>query len=136
MKRAYFVLFAAVIAAAAATALLARMPGPAPAPVGDAPEVPTTALSIAIDQGAIEPERTTVPKGHDVRLRVENRESHRVALVLAGYEDRLSLVLEPREERTVSFISDRPGADFAWLLDGEPAGRLTVSGSHLVEGHR
>ena len=29
-----------------------------------------------------------------------------------------------------------PGEDFAWLLNGKPAAKLRVAGSHLVEGHR
>ena len=44
--------------------------------------------------------------------------------------------LAPGAGWTGEFLADRPGEDFAWLLDGEPAGRLTVTGSHLVEGHR
>ena len=34
------------------------------------------------------------------------------------------------------FTADRPGDDFAWIVNGIPAARLTVSGSHLIEGHR
>ena len=33
-------------------------------------------------------------------------------------------------------LADRPGDDFAWIVDGAAVGRLVVQGSHLVEGHR
>jgi hypothetical protein len=62
---------------------------------------------------------------------------HAVGLALAGYEDRLAIpALSPGATWSGEFIADRPGEDFAWLLDGVPAGRLAVTGSHLVEGHR
>jgi len=66
-----------------------------------------------------------------------NRDAVTVTLSLAGYEDRLAPRALARGARwDTTFIADRPGEDFAWLLDGKPAGQLTVTGSHLVEGHR
>jgi hypothetical protein len=54
-----------------------------------------------------------------------------------GYEDRLGAVrVAPDSLWRGEFVADRPGQDFAWVLDGAPAGRLEVAGSHLVEGHR
>jgi hypothetical protein len=68
---------------------------------------------------------------------VEHRGAATARLTLAGYEDRLDIpALAPGAGWTGQFLADRPGEDFAWLLDGQPAGRLTVTGSHLVEGHR
>ena len=40
-------------------------------------------------------------------------------------------------ERTfVVPIAERDWRNFAWTIDGRPAGRFAVQGSHLVEGHR
>jgi hypothetical protein len=68
---------------------------------------------------------------------VEHRGEHPVRLALAGYEDRLDIPpLDPGTVWHGEFHAERPGEDFPWLLDGRPAGRLTVAGAHLVEGHR
>jgi len=102
---------------------------PAPAPV--------VVLALAIDGGRLAPAMTSVPKGARVRLRVDVRGTRGARLSLAGYQDRLAIPpLAPGETWTGEFFADRPGEDFAWLIDGVPAGRLAVTGSHLIEGHR
>jgi hypothetical protein len=70
-------------------------------------------------------------------VRVVHRGTGPARLALMGYEDRLGVAeVAPGATWRASFVADRPGDDFAWMLDGAPAGRLRVSGSHLVEGHR
>jgi len=136
MKR-YLVLLAVTLVAAGALSAVARRPR---RPTPDAPEaapVPVVALAVAIEDGRLVPEITSAPKGHEVRLTVENREGRSVTLALAGYEDRLAIPpLAPGARWSGAFAADRPGEDFAWLLDGRPAGRFAVQGSHLIEGHR
>ena len=139
MTRAYGILLALVVAAALGLGALARMPRRVvtrPAPAVAAPVAPV-ALALAVERGGIVPETSAVPKDRRVRLTVINRGSVAVTLRLAGYEDRVTLgPLAPGVARTIEFLADRPGEDFAWLLDGRPAGRLAVTGSHLTDGHR
>jgi len=136
MKRPYLLLAAAVVVLAMALTVLGRPRRPeTPHAVGTV--TPVVELAIAIRAGQVSPAATSVPKGSRVRLRVEHRGAATARLALAGYEDRLDIPpLEPGAVWTAEFLADRPGEDFAWLLDGEPVGRLTVTGSHLVEGHR
>jgi hypothetical protein len=102
---------------------------PAPAPV--------VVLTLAIEDGRLAPAMASVPKGARVRLRVDVRGTRGARLSLSGYQDRLAIpVLAPGTTWTGEFFADRPGEDFAWLIDGVPAGRLAVTGSHLIEGHR
>ena len=139
MKRAYLILGALTLAAGLALTAAGRIPlrrtPAAPAPVAGAGEV--VVLAVAIEGGAIHPASCAVPKDRRVRLTVTNRGAAAASLSLAGYQDRATLgPLAPGEARTVEFLADRPGEDFAWLLDGRPVGRLAVTGSHLAEGHR
>lgn len=136
MKRRYLLLAGAIVVVAVGLSLLGRpRRDPAAPPVATA--APVIELTIAIGGGAVSPAVTSAPKGHRVRLRVEHRGAATVRLALAGYEDVLEIPpLEPGATWTAEFLADRPGDDFAWLLDGRPAGRLMVTGSHLVEGHR
>ena len=136
MKRPYLLLATGVVVLALALTVLGR-PRRSESLRPAAIAAPMVELTITIGPARISPAVASVPKGHLVRLRVEHRGTATVRLALAGYEDRLDLPdLEPGTARTVEFLADRPGEDFAWLLDGQPAGRLTVTGSHLVEGHR
>ena len=136
MKR-YFILFAVAVA----LGLIGLLSGRAlrvssgPEPVAAEPEV---ALEITIGPGArIAPAVASVPKDHRVMLTVTNRDARPASLTLMGYEDRLGAVrVAPDSIWRGEFLADRPGQDFAWVLDGTPAGRLEVAGSHLVEGHR
>lgn len=139
MNRAYGLLLALIVAAAVGLGALGRLPRRAVAP--PAPTVPVAAapvsLALAVQGGGVVPETSTVPKDRRVRLTVINRGATVVSLCLAGYEDRVTLgPLAPGAARTLEFLADRPGEDFAWMLDGRPAGRLAVVGSHLMDGHR
>jgi hypothetical protein len=73
--------------------------------------------------------------GDAIVLTVANRTGHPVRLALAGYEDRVARTLATGATWRLAFLADRPG-ELAWLIDGVPHGPFTVSGSHLVEGHR
>lgn len=136
MKRPYAVLAVVIVVASVALALLGR-PRQAEAPSSAATAVPVVDLVIVIEAGRVSPAATSVPKGDRVRLHVECRGAATVRLALAGYQDVLEIPpLEPGRTWTAEFLADRPGEDFAWLLDGQPAGRFIVTGSHLIEGHR
>jgi voltage-gated potassium channel Kch len=137
MKR--YGLLALVVLAGAALILAAARPRSASV----APRaIPTEAraqraLSLVISDGAVLPARIEVPKGAAVLVRVKNRDPSAHRFSLLGYESAVSpAALSPGGAATVRFNADRPGSDFAWLLDGKPAGVFVVQGSHLVEGHR
>ena len=137
MRRAYLLLLAgvAVLAVVASVAAHAPARGRAAAPAPHA--LPTAALALALVDGRMAPDPAAVPKGHRVALTVTNRGSRAVDVRLAGYEDRVHApALAAGATWRVEFVADLPGEDFAWLVDGQPAGRLAVTGSHLVEGHR
>ena len=136
MNRRYVFLFAAIVAAALMISLAGRLPRPraeAPEPVAAAPR---TALELVIDGERMLPVLTQVEKGHRVDLEVVNRGNAEARLTLTGYDDRVDLRVGAGARTGVSFLADRPGDGFAWHVDGEPAGRFVVTGSHLVEGHR
>jgi hypothetical protein len=99
---------------------------------------PEAALEITIMPGEhIVPATASVPKDHMVKLSVTNHGARRASLTLMGYQDRFQVAaLAPDSTWRGMFLADRPGDDFAWMLDGAPAGRLAVTGSHLVDGHR
>jgi len=140
MKRRYLWL----LAASAAVALLLTMWGGRRTGRTTAPDATETTwvrpveLEIMIGpDGGMTPSSTTVEIGKRVVARVTNTGGQAVRLELPGYEDRLAAVtIDPGATWTGEFVADRPGEDFAWLVNGRPAGRLLVSGSHLIEGHR
>ena len=136
MTPAYRWLTITIVAAALALAFFVRAPKTTPRP---APSIPAAAESLALEiaRGAIRPDRTVVPKGTALTLSVRNRDDVPRQFSLAGYEDRpISKRIGARETAVILFRADRPGEDFAWLVDGRPAGRLVVAGSHLEEGHQ
>jgi hypothetical protein len=136
MKGHYLGLAIAVVVLAATLTLLGR-PRRAEPPATAAAPTPVAVLELAIEGGRVAPAMASVPKDARVRLRVSVRGTRGVRLSLAGYQDRLAIPeLAPGSSWTGEFFADRPGEDFAWLIDGVPAGRLAVTGSHLVEGHR
>ena len=99
--------------------------------------VQVTELALVLLAERLEPESVVVPKDQRVRLEVRNDRAAATTLVLQGYEDRFRVgPVAPGGTWLGEFVADRPGEAFAWLVDGQPVGRLTVSGSHLVEGHR
>jgi len=99
--------------------------------------VPTESLRVAFADGVARPEVASVPEGRQLTLTLTNEGTRFIQVDLAGYEDRVPPAsLGPGATRTVTFLADRPGEAFAFLVDGEPCGRLAVTGSHLPEGHR
>ena len=112
----------------------ARLESPAPARAAEA------AIDVALTitpESRIEPTEIAVAKDTRVRLTVTNRHRLAVSLALMGYQDRFAVAyLQPDSVWRGEFLADRPGDDFAWMLEGAPVGRLRVTGSHLVEGHR
>lgn len=138
MKRPYLWLALAVIAAAAVVTALGRAPADRRSEgVATAPVKRTVEVALQTRDGSVSPGLVRVEIGTHVRLTVSNTGTHRAALTLPGYEDRVRVPeLDPGKSWTGEFLADRPGDDFAWAVNGKPAGRLVVSGSHLVEGHR
>jgi hypothetical protein len=87
--------------------------------------------------GGMTPPSVQVEKDKRVVASLTNAGHRPVRVELPGYEDRLPAVtIEPGGSWRGEFLADRPGEDFAWLVDGKPAGRFIVAGSHLIEGHR
>jgi hypothetical protein len=133
----YRVLAAVVLAAALAVAAVARLPKRAPEAAAAPAPLPAAALALAVGDAGLVPRSSAVPKGHRVALEIANRTGRPVELRLAGYEDRLAVgTIAAGTTWRGAFVSDLPGDDFAWIVNGEPAGRLAVTGSHLVDGHR
>jgi hypothetical protein len=137
-SRAYAALFVvAVTAAVLITFVGGRRPRARIEPTAAAPAGPPVAVRAEVREGAIVPERTTVPLGSHVTVHARNAGAARHTLVLAGYDDRVAPAqIGPRDSVTFAFVADRPGEDFVWLIDTRPAGVFAVAGSHLVEGHR
>jgi len=130
------ILALAVGAIALALVLLERVPRPVPEAAREA-IVPVDTVRWRVHDTGVEPALAIVAKGHRVRLVLVNATGRAVTPRLPGYDDRVELPsLAAGETWSGSFLADRPGADFALWIDGEPAARLTVAGSHLVEGHR
>ena len=133
-----------LLAASAAVALLLTMWGGMRTRRSVAPGAPDAAWTRPVElevvigpDGGMTPPSMTVEKGARVLARLSNAGHRAVRVELPGYEDRLAAVtIDPGATWTGEFLADRPGEDFAWLVDGTPAGRLLVSGSHLIEGHR
>ncbi len=137
MRRSYTWLVAAVLAAALILSGLGHRIRPRTAVAPMPARTPASEVALEIRAGRVEPAVVAVAKGREVRLSVVNRGTQPVHLALAGYEDRFEIpVLHPQQSWRGKFLADRPGEDFAWLLDGRPAGRFVVTGSHLVDGHR
>lgn len=135
MKRYLILLF---IALAVAALLMSTRRS---ASVGRAPAAPVaSAVELEVEilpRAHVAPEAAEVPKDHRVRLVVVNHAGRTASLSLAGYQDRVAVLgLKADSTWRGEFLADRPGDDFAWMLDGEPVARLRVTGSHLVEGHR
>ena len=136
MKR-YLLLLGSAFALGLVLMLAARtIHAPSPV-VTRAPEIPSVDLMLTLTKAGITPENSSVPKDHRVRLTIVNRRRDRVGLALHGYQDKLMIGwIDPDSTWRGEFLADRPGEDFAWMLEGEPAGKLSVLGSHLVDGHR
>lgn len=137
MTRPYRWLAVAVFAGAVALAAFARAPKQAMRTAPRPAVASAAAIHIEIVSGAVRPERSEVPKGSTVVITVVNRDERPHSLSLAGYEGRsASISVAADGNAVIRFLADRPGEDFAWIVDGHPAGRLAVLGSHLEEGRR
>ena len=139
MMRRYLVLLVAALALGTALSFLAHSGWmrPAQEPASATTTVARVPVSIHVRDGAVTPGESVVPLGARVGLLVVNDGHEDIELALAGYEGRLSpLHVAGVTAARAEFTADRPGEDFAWLVDGRPAGRLQVAGSHLIEGHR
>jgi hypothetical protein len=135
MKRYAWLLLGTALAGTALLRLgIMRAPDRSEEPV--APSGPDTTLTLALRAGEIVPSRAEVPLGARVHLEIEGSDRETLRVSLGGYEDRVSVTIAPGRVGHVSFVADRPGEDFPWHVDGQALGRLSVTGSHLVEGHR
>lgn len=140
MKRRYLWL----LVASAAVALALTMWGGTGTRRALAPDAPDSAWVRPVElvfqigpDGGLTPASVAVEKDKKVLASLTNTGSRAVRVELPGYEHRLpAFTIEAGATWTGEFVADRPGEDFAWLVNGRPAGRLTVSGSHLIEGHR
>jgi hypothetical protein len=140
MSRRYVWLAVAIVALAAALTAWGERLSRRPAPIAssDSTRVPAEDVDLMIGpDGGMTPASVTVEKGSRVHLSMSNTGPTPVRVELPGYEVHFPAVtIEPGGRWSGEFVADRPGDDFAWLVDGRPAGRLAVTGSHLIEGHR
>lgn len=137
MKRPWVVLIAVAAMAGAALVIARRTPVGSPSEPLEAAPVAVVGLSLSIEDGKLSPAQTTAPLGSLLVLTVLNASARSHVFALAGYDHALpACTLLAGESRIDTLLLSLPGDDFAWLLDGEPAARLDVAGSHLVEGHR
>jgi hypothetical protein len=133
----YALLFALALAFAIALSAFGRRGTTARHAAAVPRDTAAVALMLVLRDGALSPASATVPKDHLVRLEILNAGDSTTSLRLAGYEDRVALdTLGPGQTRQVEFLADRPGADFTWIVRGNPTGRLVVAGSHLEGDHR
>ena len=136
MKRYAFVLAGALVAAVV-LGVLGRAPRSRATHASASAAVRTDSLRIVFRDGVASPATASVPEGRRLALTLANEGGRFLTVTLAGYEDRVPPApLGPGATHTVTFLADRPGEAFAFLVDGEPSGRLAVTGSHLPEGHR
>lgn len=136
MKRYAWLLVAGIVLSLGALVVGRTVRMPAPAPEA-APEIETAALDLVLGPDGLEPRAAAVPKDHRVQLAIRNDRAAAVTLALQGYEDRFTAgPIAPGATWRGEFVADRPGEEFAWVADGAALGRLSVTGSHLVEGHR
>lgn len=136
MNRYLWLLVVGAIAGAVGLVALRSRPAAAPRAAPAAP-VEVSTLSYVLGQSGLDPALAAVPRGHRVVVAVQNARSQPVSLALQGYEDQVrSDVIAPGKVWHVEFLAERPGEAFAWLAGDVPVGRIAVTGSHLVEGHR
>jgi len=135
--RRYFILLGGAFVVGLALMFAARSLRAPKAVEVRAPEIRTVDMAFTLTKDGIAPANSSVPKDHRVRLTITNHRRDRVGLSLHGYQDRLMIGwIDPDSTWRGEFIADRPGDGFAWMLEGEPVGKLAVEGSHLVDGHK
>lgn len=134
--RRYLVLFAVALALSVVVFRLGSLPRAARVVPGlAAPD--SVAVVITLTEHGVDPPRVMVAKGRRVVLTIVNHRRLASGVSLQGYQDVFSPgILAPGATWQGRFLADRPGDEFAWMVEGEPAGRFVVTGSHLVEGHR
>ena len=136
MKRYAWLLLVGVIASAGGLLAFRSLRWTAPSPEAAEPRE-TTSLVLVFGEQGMDPPVSSVASGHLVVVAVQNAGSEPATLELQGYEDRFRAgPIEPGKVWRGEFVADRPGDAFAWLANGVAVGRLSVTGSHLVEGHR
>jgi hypothetical protein len=134
--RRYLVLLVTAVVAGVLLAIAGRLPRDRDRAAPVAAPLPAASLALVVSERGMQPASASVPGGSVVTLALENRGARTVTVSLAGYEDRLAIgAIAPRGRWTGRFVADRPGEGFAWSVNGVTAGRLSVTGSHLVEGH-
>jgi hypothetical protein len=139
VTRRYFLLFLAVLALGLALGFATRSGrlGPRASRTSEAAPVPRVTVSLTVHDTTVTPADLVVPLGSRVSLEIANEGRKEVDVALAGYAGRLPAIrVQPGAVGHGEFTADLPGEDFAWLVNGRPASRLTVAGSHLIEGHR
>lgn len=137
MSRAWRLLIAVAFLAGAGLVVARRAPRPAPVEELEAAPAPLVGLAIRVEAGAILPAHSEVALGTRLVLTRINAAPQSHVIGLSGYELALPpCTLQVGAARTDTLLLTLPGDDFAWLLDGQPSARLSVTGSHLVEGHR
>jgi hypothetical protein len=137
VRRAYLILVLSSLVVAASLAALARATHPTRDTTAAAAVHHGIGLQLKVENGLTEPLVSTVRKDWLVLFEVVNRDRVRIRVSLTGYEDRVSSgPIAPDSTWRVRFVADRPGDDFEWQVNGHPAGRFIVMGSHLDEGRR
>jgi hypothetical protein len=135
MTRRYLTLFVVALIVAIALVAWSRMPRSTSPSASVVEAAEPLTLDLFDDRVVTTPE--AIPVGRRVELSVVNHSTTAARIELAGYEDRVSAArIDPDSTWRTTFTADRPGEQLAWIVNGEPRGRLDVVGSHLVEGHR
>jgi hypothetical protein len=136
VTRRYLILFLGLLAAATALHLIGKARGRQVTPAAPA-AAPLRDVSVELRAGSVTSRPASVAVGERLALTLVNHSGRRVRVSLSGYEDRLAVSdLAADSVWHGTLIADRPGEELAWLVDGAPAGRFDVTGSHLIEGHR
>lgn len=134
--RRYLVLLAVALAAGVLLAIAGRLPRNRDHTALVATPRPGANVDLVVADSGMQPVQASVAGGTLVHLSLENRTARAVIVTLGGYEDRLSIgAVAPYGRWSGRFVADRPGEDFTWSVNGAPAGRFSVTGSHLIEGH-
>ena len=141
MSRRYLGILAVSVALAFALTVWGRSIGTrsnrSDAPV-DSTAIRPVEVALRIEpDGTMTPALVRVEKGARVRVTVTNHGESPARVELPGYGDAVpSASVDAGETWSAQFLADRPGEDFAWVVNGAPASRFVVTGSHLIEGHR
>jgi hypothetical protein len=137
VNRSWIVLALLVLAGVLALTVLSHSPRRAEAPAPAPPPAPIDFASLEVAGDTLSSPRVDGVLGHRLAVTITNRGSRPATVALSGYEHAFApRTLAPGGSRTDTLLLDLPGEDFAWMLDGRPAGQLRVAGSHLAEGHR